>query len=222
MLYLKWDVLLPRFERSVLFKRPLSPSAVAIFLAGLVVAHSGARLVVFAQGAEPVGESELRSFATNWKNETGVADSVRRMWRVIVSADTPDDHAAIEAATSEIVENSPTSDITWQELAEVRLARGASMDSALAAFRMSQLVGSHEGNSMIQRAIFGLEHWAMLPQADRRIVVRDLVTTTEDNPTRLRYRAILAAKSQVERDDIRAAVMASGLATPQATEALGE
>ena len=93
----------------------------------------------------------------------------------IIMAETPHDNAAIEGALAEIAAASPTSTATWLALAEVRKARGASMESVLAAFRMSSLTGSHEGYFMMQRAMFGLQHWKDLPEQDQRTVVRDLV-----------------------------------------------
>jgi hypothetical protein len=97
------------------------------------------------------------------------------------------------------------------------------MESVLAALRMSALTGSHEGYFMMQRALFGLKHWNEFPEADRRAVVRDILLsiTPEDHRPRTRYREILAAKSQSERDDIKAALLASGFATKQILQALG-
>jgi hypothetical protein len=67
---------------------------------------------------------------------------------------------------------------------------------------------------MKQRALFGLERWGELPEEDRRTVIRDIVATVRvsefgrGGP----YRNILAKKSQAERDEIRGALTASGLA----------
>ena len=74
----------------------------------------------------------------------------------LLVAETPNDKASIEAALDEIAAAAPTSTAAWQSLAEMRKARGAPIDSVLAAFRMSALTGSHEGFFMMQRATFGL------------------------------------------------------------------
>jgi hypothetical protein len=121
-----------------------------------------------------------------------------------------------------MAETSPTSTATWLALAEVRLARNDPKERMLAAFRMSALTGSHEGFFMMRRAVFGLEHWTDLPDPDRRIVVRDLLATVGPaHRFETRYRRVLAAKSEAERDDIRAALTASGLATKDALQLLG-
>jgi len=127
----------------------------------------------------PGSAQQVGSFIANWKNTAGIADDARMLGLTVVRAETPDDKAAIEAAESEIAENSPTSSRVWQDLAQSRLKRGASMESVLAAFHMSDLTGSHEGGTMMQRALFGLEHWSELPEADRRVVIRRVAATMD-------------------------------------------
>ena len=100
--------------------------------------------------------------------------------------------------------------------------RGDDMDHVLDAFRMSELTGSHEGSVMKQRALFGLKHWTELPERDRDTVVRDLLVSTRDpNFATKDYRTMIATKTDVERDSIRAALMASGLANQDLLQALG-
>jgi len=226
-------VLLPRFVRQFLWQRRLIPSAAAIFLACIVTVYSGLNVVVFVRGADRAGEAlgnltdrkssdaTLKTFIDNWKNTVGVADAARRLSLGVVQAETPDDNAAIEAALSNILENSPVSDTVWQQLAQIRLMRSAATDTVLAAFRMSDLTGSHEGGAMVARGLFGLEHWTDLPESDRHVVVRDVLATIglEFRPQK-QYRQVLAAKSELERDDILAAFTASGRATPELIQAL--
>jgi hypothetical protein len=142
----------------------------------------------------------------------------------LIVADTPHDNAAIEGALGEIAAASPTSTAAWLSLAETRKALGAPMESVLAAFRMSSLTGSHEGYFMMQRASFGLLHWSELTEEARRIAIRDIVSSVglvADYHPEGRYRKIIAGKSEIERDNIRAALLASGLATADVLRALG-
>jgi hypothetical protein len=193
-----------------------------------VTAYGGAELVA-VQGltdrvrAGSTDESRLlKPLVSSWEDVTGVATRARSLSLDLVLAETPDDNAAIENALNEMAETSPTSTATWLALAEVRLARNEPKERMLAAFRMSALTGSHEGFFMMRRAVFGLEHWTDLPDGDRRIVVRDLLATVEPAYRfEVRYRGLLAAKSEAERDDIRAALTASGLATKDLLQSLG-
>lgn len=197
--------------------------------------YGGANLVAFnitadrvqdlltrASAQHPIGADD-KAFLANWKNESGVANWVRTLSLADVRAETPDDSPAIEAAIAQILEISPT-DTEWADLAEVRLARGVSMASVLAAFQMSSLTASHSGRAMVQRAAIGLEHWTELPQSDQHTVAHDIALSMAGGyyHPELRYREILAAKSQGERDDVRAALVASGLAPTDVVKVVGE
>jgi hypothetical protein len=220
-----------------LFKWRLNSSAAAVFLVCLATAWNGAKVLEYLRAADHLDRlsgasdssrkviaGELRSFIANWNDVTGVADAARRLSDGVVRDAMPDDKAAIENAVAEIVANSPTTYTVWQNLAELRYARGAPIESVLAAFRMSDLTGSHEGYTMVERAMFGLEHWADLTQADRGIVVKDLAGTLDPafNLQQQRYREILAAKPESERADIFARLKASGFGTPDVLHALGD
>jgi hypothetical protein len=212
----------------------LSPSAVGLFVLFGVAVYGGAELVGFERVATPLiadvvtktvtqpVDSSMQPFVSTWVDVTGVATRARRLSLQIVLAETLDDTGAVEQALSQLAENSPTVVSAWQALAEARSARGAPMESVLAAFRMSALTGSHEGYMMMQRAVFGLEHWTELPEPERRTVIRDLLATVSAPalPVGQRYRRILAAKSAAEQDNIRAALLASG-ANKDVLQALG-
>ena len=134
----------------------------------------------------------------------------------------PDNISAIAHAVADIAEASPTSSGAWQTLAQLRSVRGDPMENVLTAFRMSALTGSHEGHVMKQRAIFGLEHWAEMPERDRDTVVRDLLATARLPEYRTDdYSAVIALKSREERDNIRAALTASWLADQTLMKAFG-
>ena len=82
---------------------------------------------------------------------------------------------------------------------------------------------SDGGFFMMRRAIFGLQYWHELPEEGRRLVIRDLVGSVGPaNPEPGgRYRKILAAKSEADREGVRTAIVASGLATKAVIQALG-
>jgi hypothetical protein len=205
--------------------RTLSLSALGFFVVFAVTAYSGANIVAFERLEGRVGSLRGHLGAvSSWKNTTGVATRARYLALEIVLAETPGDTAAIENALDELAEASPTSVAIWQARVAYEDARGASMKRVLAAFRMSALTGSHEGHYMNQRAIFGLEHWTELPEEDRHTAIRDVLATVlvwDLGYREHRYRTILAAKSEAERGDIRAALTASGLANKEVLQALG-
>jgi hypothetical protein len=199
-----------------------------------VAAYNGAELICFMGLADRVvaavavppkqtGSSvrDLKPLVSSWLNVTGFTTWARSLWLNIVLSEKPGDIKSIEKALTGLAETSPTSFATWQALVEARAARGAPQETVLAAFRMSALTGSHEGSYMMKRVIFGLEHWSELTEPNRQLVVRELLATLVSGDAVPRYRGILAGKAGRERDEIRAALETSGLASRQLLTALG-
>ena len=153
-----------------------------LFLIFAATAYWGFQIVRFERLNDQVGraldaspdaaDSLLESVAA-WKDTPGVAARARSTVLDIV-VNHPTSVAAVAHALFDVVEVSPTSSGAWQAFAEMRSGRGDDMGIVLAAFRMSALTGSHEGKIMKRRALFGLTHWAELPERDRNTVVRDL------------------------------------------------
>ncbi len=219
--------LLTRFRSAARWFRPAS---LGLFLVFAGTAYWGIQIVRFEWLNYEVGramdtsreaaDSLLESVAA-WKDTPGVAARARGTVLDIV-LNHPTSVAAVAHALFDVVEASPTSSGAWQALAEIESVRGDDMDHVLDAFRMSSLTGSHEGSVMKQRALFGLQHWTELPEADRGVVVRDLLATAREPQIGTQaYRTILAEKSEAERENIRAALTASGLATKDVLQALG-
>ncbi len=210
-------------------------STVALLFVFGLTAYGGVELVAYqsfsdrlsaelvkAQDTGQRSNTVDKSAISNWTNVTGVSGWARGLLLAVIRADTPNDKVAIERASASAAEVSPTWAAGWQELAAARLGSGAPMEKVIAAFRMSNLTGSHEGFVMVRRAIFGLEHWKDLPGPDRRTVIRDVLATIGPGYTMdVRYHDILAAKPVADREEIRAAFMASGLATKDVLQALG-
>jgi hypothetical protein len=204
-------------------------SALGLVLAFGVTAYGGSNIlaleyverVVRSQPSQPVDEM-LRTLA-RWKDTVGVGARARRIALDMVLARTPGDAAAIEGAFDEIAKNSPASVAIWQARATYQKARGAPIENVLPGFRMSALTGSHELSFMKHRTMFGLEHWAELPEAERHIVARDLVGSLKeiDWGSHRRLLELLAAKTEAEREEIRAAVMATGSGNNKLLQALG-
>ena len=77
---------------------------------------------------------------------------------------------------------------------------------------------------MLRRAMFGLEHWKVLPDADRQTVARDLLLSIgpANGLPLARYREILKGKPEAERDSIMSTLSSSGWAGGDILLALGE
>ena len=201
-------------------------AAAGLFVLFAVIAYEGTHILTIERLERGVSSQPGQSIenvlgaVSKWKDTSGVATWARRLTLDIVLARSVGDPAAIENALDELVKASPTSAGAWLARAEYYRSLGAPMERVLPGFRMSVLTGSHEGYYMTERVRFGLEQWTHLPEEDRRTVIRDLVgSASEFGPDR--YRKIVARKSQAERDEIRAAVEASGRSSERLLQSLG-
>jgi hypothetical protein len=68
----------------------------------------------------------------------------------------------------------PLSSIDWLALAGSRVTDAASEDKILTALTMSYVTGPNEGAVMLQRGIFGLIEWDILPKQGHERTIRDL------------------------------------------------
>jgi hypothetical protein len=198
----------------------------------LVTAYVGANVIGFAQlegrlsgekaaSAASANQHSVSEALASWKNTDGVAAQARSLSLDVVLVDTPGNKGAIDNALRELAAGSPTSVAAWQALATFRKISGAPIESVLAAFRMSALTGSHEGYFMRLRAMFGLEYWSELPERERQIAIQDLVKTVDERFVGGDlYRAVLQNKTQTQREEIKAALMASGLPSQRVLQAL--
>jgi hypothetical protein len=92
------------------------------------------------------------------------------------------------------------------------------MDDVLDPLMMSALTGPNEGYVMAERGMFGLSLWEDLsPDLKRRAAI-DLAAGKI--PENRNFQAILSAKPQAVRDELRTALLAAGLA-PKDVERLG-
>ena len=211
--------------------RILSPVTFALLLVFGLTVYGGANILGFQALTNRIwfgpADGSLKSVLASvsaWTDTSSVSTAARTFMLEVILAETPNDNAAIEGVLKEMAAASPVATATWVTLAEARKVRGASMESVLEAFRMSALTGSHEGYFMLRRAIFGLEQWNVLSDADRRTVARDVLLSIgpANNLPLARYRAILKAKPEAERDDIMSTLSASGWAGGDDLLDLGE
>jgi hypothetical protein len=212
-----------------------SPSAIGLLLVFGLTAYGGIELVAYQSFSDRVSVELFRQDRTgqesggadssailSWTDVTGVSGWARGLFLAAVRGDTPGDKGAIAQAAEHAAEVSPTWAAGWQDVAAARLANGAPIEQVAAALHASKLTGSHEGFVVVRRALFGLEHWTDLLESDRRTVIDDVLATVGmHDHVNAEYHRLLAAKPAGERDEIRAAFVASGLATKDILRALG-
>jgi hypothetical protein len=116
----------------------------------------------------------------------------------------------------------PLSSSGWLSLAEDRLSTGQPMDKVRSSLFMSALTGPHEGEVMVNRAMFGLTIWPLLSPDLKRRIANDLTETLPklgylSTTGQLRLQSILSRKNKTEAESIKEALLASGLTPIQLT-----
>ena len=114
-------------------------------------------------GAPGLTSTALRTSLTKMANSTDIEDARRRT-----------------ADLTALLAVRPLSAIDWLSLAGMRLTT-AQPTGVLAALTMSSLSGPNEGAVMLQRALFGLLEWEVLPADARQRVSVDLAGAVSGN-----------------------------------------
>jgi hypothetical protein len=113
----------------------------------------------------------------------------------------------------------PLASIDWMSLAAMQLLTDQPMEQVLGALMLSTVTGPNEGYVMADRGIFSVSLWEDLSPDLKRHVATDLALG--EMPDRAKFRAILAAKSAAVQDELRKAMLATGLSAKEVERRLG-
>jgi hypothetical protein len=113
----------------------------------------------------------------------------------------------------------PLASIDWMSLAAMQLLTDQPMEQVLGALMLSTVTGPNEGYVMADRGMFSVSLWEDLSPDLRRHVATDLALG--EMPDNAKFRAILAAKSAAVQDELRKAMLATGLSPKEVERRLG-
>ncbi len=127
---------------------------------------------------------------------------------------------------SAILSVRPMSSRAWLSLSSAELTTHRPMEDVLGSLRLSMLTGPNEGYLMAERGIFALSIWEKLPPDLKRHVAVDLgpvigPRTPEEGAERTKFQAVLATKPESVKNDLRAALVATGLSPKVIEQQLG-
>jgi hypothetical protein len=127
---------------------------------------------------------------------------------------------------SEILSIKPLSSMNWLSLSAARLATGQSTEDVLASLKLSTLTGPNEGYIMVKRGLFGVSLWENLSSDLKSRVAYDLVPTLSprspaEGAESGNLRALLSAKPESVRKEIRDWLLATGLPPNETRQRLG-
>jgi hypothetical protein len=113
----------------------------------------------------------------------------------------------------------PLSSIDWLSLSGLQLVTDQPMDQVFGSLVLSTMTGPNEGYVMAERGMFGVSLWEDLPPDLKRHVIIDLAAG--DVPEHGKLRAVLSAKSEAVQNELRAAILATGLSPKEVELRLG-
>jgi hypothetical protein len=153
-----------------------------------------------------------------WFAISGVAFDARE--RALPSVDDSSDDMTIRKRRDEIAEIlaiRPLSSRYWFKLAVRRIDAHEDPTRAIDALELSTVTGPNEDYMLMQRGLFGIWQWEVLPAEIRQRAVADLVARQNSSANNISdakmawLRTTLSEKTEQVRQEIRAAVQAQGL-----------
>ena len=181
----------------------------------------GLSIVRFSLAMATIDSSERQAETIRlWATVPGVGATAlqSKLTEKINSSDLQAANSRREALSA-VLSIEPLSSPYWLSLSGMHLITDQPMEQVLGALMLSMVTGPNEGYVMGQRGIFAASLWEDLsPDLKRRTAV-DLAG--EKPPENEKFRAILATKSEVMRNELRTAMLATGLSPKEVERRLG-
>jgi len=195
----------------------------AITMIGICVfsVTSGLSILHFSLAMGDIGSSENRAQTIHtWAAVPGIASAALQS-QLREKIDPSDLHAANSRreALSALLSIEPLSSTDWLSLSGMQLITDQPMEQVLGALMLSTMTGPNEGYVMADRGIFGVTLWEDLSADLKRHVVNDLAAGEISERTKIE--PVLSTKSVVMRNELRAAILATGLSPVEVQRRLG-
>jgi hypothetical protein len=191
-----------------------------IGICGFSVAR-GLSIVNFSLAMANIHPSENRAETIHtWTAVPGVASAA--LQSELREKINPSDLKAANSrreALSAILSIKPLSSRDWLWLSGMQLITDRPMDQVSGSLLMSMMTGPNEGYVMADRGIFGASLWEDLsPDLKRRTAVDLAAGEIPDDVT---FRTVLSTKSERVRNELRTAILATGLSPKEVERRLG-
>jgi hypothetical protein len=180
----------------------------------------GLSIVHFSLAMANINSSENRAeIIHTWTTVQGVASAALQS-QLKEKVDASDLKAANSRreTLAAILSTKPLSSTDWLSLSGLQLITDQPMERVLEALMLSAVTGPNEGYVMADRGIFGASLWEDLSRDLRKHAAKDLAAGEIDNA---KFRAVLSTKSVEVRDELRTAILATGLSSKEVERRLG-
>src|SRR5262249_54819862 len=112
---------------------------------------------------------------------------------------------------------SPSSSYDWLSLSSLQWVTHQPKEQVLESLKLSALTGPNEGHVMVERGIFGVSQWNNLSPDLKRQVVVDIARAEMNE----KFRIIFSAQSVKVRNELREALLDTGLSPKETERRLG-
>jgi hypothetical protein len=193
---------------------------VVMGICGFSVAR-GFGIVHFSLAMASIGSSEKRAEIVNsWSSAPDVAS--KALQAELTDQINPSDQKAADRrrqTLSALASIKPMSSSNWLSLSGLQLVTDQPMEQVFASLELSMLTGPNEGYVMADRGLYGVSLWERLPPDLQRRVALDLTAAGTTGGGRIR--AALASQPNQALNEVRAALIATGLSPQEVDQRLG-
>src|SRR5262245_56518004 len=203
-------------------------TAIAIIaMCGLAIAQ-GWRIARFSLAMANIDSSEKRTdIIDTWTAIPGLAS--RALQAGLTGEIDPSDLQGANRrreTLSSILSIKPLSSGDWLLLSGMQLVTDQPMEQVLQSLKMSVVTGPNEARVMIERGVFGVSLWESLPRDLKSHAALDLgpmiyARTPAEGAEGRKFQAVLATKSELVRDELRKALVATGISSKEIEQRLG-
>ncbi len=189
-------------------------TALAVVCVCAPTALRGWEITRFSMAQTDAGDGGGTQALARWAEISGVAFAARESSLILVEDwEEKTSTSKQENDEAEALAVRPLSSQSWLLLSDLRLITGEPISKVADALAFSVLTGANEHELMLQRGLFGLSHWEILPLDLQNRVAIDLVAgpladVPIEDRNKNRIRKLLSEKTEKARQDIRAVLQA--------------
>jgi hypothetical protein len=198
-----------------------------IVISGVAVAQGWGIVRFFLANTNVVSSEKRARIADAWRATSGTTSTALQD-ELADEANRSDVIAAYRQREllSAILPIKPLSSMDWLSLSRAELMTHRSMEDVFGSLELSMLTGPNEGYVMEERALFALSLWERLPANLKRHAAVDVASMMfpripADGAEPWKFRAVLATKSDWARNELREALLATGVSPKEIEERLG-
>jgi hypothetical protein len=180
---------------------------------GLSIVHFS---LAIANADSPQKRAEL---SKTWRSVANVGSAaLRPEVAEPINISNPKVATSQREAVSSLLAIEPMSSIDWLVISGLQLFTDQPMEQVFDSLELSMLAGPNEGYVMADRGIYGVSLWHRLSPDLQRRVVADLAV--DEYPDIQKIRGFLATQPEEVRNEIREALLASGLSPKEVEKRL--